>query len=329
MKEKYKLLESEDYLKDLVASIKKAKKQVYVLAMVIVADDVTQNLIDALKEASYRGVEVIVAADIFTYTELSGFFLTNSRISKRSRRTSKTVKDLRSAGIKFKWLGIDRNMILMGRTHTKLSIIDDVTYAFGGINLFDGGIDSYDYMIKSSDQILAKKLKSEFFDIINAEKHRRLHKSRKFEHNKDLILTDGGMIGESIIYKRAVMHAKDSKKIVLVSQYCPSGKLAKAILKVPDFEVYYNPMTNTNFMNSIINLKGRLTSGIETKYTKSKYLHAKFIIFYKNDGSKLTISGSHNFVFSSVLAGTREIALETSNPEIIKSLEKFIEKNLF
>jgi len=56
------------------------------------------------------------------------------------------------------------------------------------------------------------------------------------------------------------------------------------------------------------------------------YLHAKFIIFTMKDGSKTAISGSHNFAYTGVLFGTREIALETTNPQVIGQLESFYKK---
>ena len=70
-----------------------------------------------------------------------------------------------------------------------------------------------------------------------------------------------------------------------------------------------------------------LTSGFKTLYSNKKpYLHAKFIIFTMKDGSKVAITGSHNFAYTGVLFGTREIALETNDPSIISQLESFYKK---
>lgn len=322
-----RLLESEDYIKDLVKEVKKAKNNVYILAMVIVSDEATEKLMEALKNKAHKGVEVVIAADIFTYTELTGFFLTNSLASKKSRRTNKAIKGLKKAGVKFRWLGVDKFFMLMGRTHTKLCVIDNICYTFGGINLYSGGIEAYDYMIKIKDPKLANYLKDEFQAITRADKHRLLHKSREIIYEDDKILIDGGILGGSIIYSRACQLAADSEKIVYVSQYCPSGRLSRLISKAKVHKVYYNPKQNTNFTNSIINSAGKV-NGLKTRYSKPTYLHAKFIIFYKKDGTKVAITGSHNFSFVSVLAGTREIALETSNKKLITKLERFVQKNL-
>ena len=43
-------------------------------------------------------------------------------------------------------------------------------------------------------------------------------------------------------------------------------------------------------------------------------------------GDKVAISGSHNFMFGSGVVGTREVAIETSDPHIIRQLEKFCEQ---
>jgi cardiolipin synthase len=61
-------------------------------------------------------------------------------------------------------------------------------------------------------------------------------------------------------------------------------------------------------------------------YTKEAYLHAKFIIFEMTDGRKIALTGSHNFVNGGVLLGTREIALQTENPQVIAELEGFLKK---
>lgn len=322
-----KILESNNFLFDITKEIEKAKTRVYILAMVIAHDDVTNDFIEACKRAASRNVEVILVADIFTYTELSGFIFTNPWANDRSRKTTSMVKELRRAGVTFKWIGLDHISMIIGRTHTKMAIVDDTCYTFGGVNFYDGGIDSVDYMIKMTDKFLAKQLCEELGAITRADGNSLLYRSRAIDFNDDKILIDGGMLGGSMIYARAKYHAKNSKHITFVSQYCPTGSLARAIKKVPN-DMYFNPLKNTNFINGAIIAFGKLTSGFSTQYRKSKYLHAKFIIFTKNDGTKVAITGSHNFIFTTVLAGTREIALETTDKNIIKQLEQFVVNEL-
>jgi cardiolipin synthase len=46
------------------------------------------------------------------------------------------------------------------------------------------------------------------------------------------------------------------------------------------------------------------------------------------DGSKVAVTGSHNFVYGGVLLGTREIALETADPKVVRQLERFFKMNV-
>ena len=60
-----------------------------------------------------------------------------------------------------------------------------------------------------------------------------------------------------------------------------------------------------------------------TEFRRSGYIHAKCIIFTMPDGQKVALSGTHNFERGGVLLGTREIALETDQPELIEALETY------
>jgi cardiolipin synthase len=64
-------------------------------------------------------------------------------------------------------------------------------------------------------------------------------------------------------------------------------------------------------------------SGQQTLYTRPHYLHAKFMLFDMPGGKRVALSGSHNFVNGGAFLGTREIALQTEDPDIIRQLEEF------
>ena len=113
-----------------------------------------------------------------------------------------------------------------------------------------------------------------------------------------------------------------AENIVLVSQYCPTGKLNR-ILKRKNAKLYFNNWRTASPINKLLIKLGTLTSRQQTLYQHPQYLHAKFIVFTMPDGSKIALSGSHNFMRGSGIMGTREIALETSDPAIIKQLEAF------
>ena len=179
-----------------------------------------------------------------------------------------------------------------------------------------------DYMFTCKDERLADDLTHEFNQITKADRGRYTYRSHKFSFGKNVVLTDGGFQGDSIIYRRVCDLAKEASDILLVSQYCPTGKLSR-ILKSKPSRLYFNPPELAGPLNKAVIKFGMLVSRHRTLYARDRYLHAKFMIFTMPDGRKVAITGSHNFVYGGVLLGTREIALETDDPKIVRQLERF------
>lgn len=325
---KPKLLLPEEYIKDAKEKIDKATKRVYFLAMVIVKDSSSSPLIDSFANAATRGVDVNVAADTFTYAELAGYFLPMYYRNKKSRATTKMVKSIEKSGVKFDWLGKTKATIFSGRTHTKMCVVDDYVYCFGGVNLTHGGIKGNDYMFVQKDKDLADRLVDEYITLRNAEKRSSLYRSHEFKWNGNNVLIDGGIMGDSIIYKRACELVKKSDEVIFVSQYPPTGRLSSLISKKKNY-IYFNPPKNaSDSANSLLLKLGQLFAKNQTLYRKNQYLHAKFIIVKNKNGSMRAITGSHNFIFGAVMLGTREIALETSDMTYINQLISFVENNI-
>lgn len=319
-----KLLSPTEYVADAAQLVRNAKKRVYLISMVMADHPNTNELLSAVKEAAKRGVEVNVAADIFTFGEVNGGWLPFRYFSPGSKETNTMVKVLKKAGVKFHWLGRSRMTIFSGRTHSKWCVVDDTVFCFGGVNLYDGGIDNVDYMFRTDDKELADRLVHEQLHIQRADRGSVNYPSIAVELKDKTMLIDGGIIGQSIIYRRACELAQEAERVTFVSQYCPTGKLARILSDKKHAKLYYNKPTNTHGLNKLVISLSQFVSGLHTSYRKKRYLHAKFIIFTFEDGSKKAITGSHNFAYTGVLLGTREIALETDDPEIIGQLETFI-----
>lgn len=316
------LLLPADYVKGASKSINKAKSRVAFISMIITDDTATSKLIDNLAEAARRKVRVDVAADMYTYTELSGSFIPSHYYSKKVRSTTRMAKEFGTAGVHFNWLGRFSATTFSGRTHSKWCVIDDTVYTFGGVNVYKYGISNTDFMIKINDANLATRLVNEHHRIVSADKGRYSYRSHSFEINDGTVLVDGGFSGDSIIYRRVCELTKDAKDVVLVSQYCPTGKLSRLLNKTKA-KLYFNPWQTAEGFNRHIIRVGMAFSKQRTLYVRDEYLHAKFMLFTMNDGSRVAVTGSHNFVHGGVILGTREIALETRNPVIIKQLERF------
>ena len=321
------LLSPTQYIHQATQAVDKATERVYLLSMVIADHEATHPLIVALENAARRGVEVVIAADIFTYGEVSGGFLPFRYYSHGTRETNRMVKTLKRAGVRFHWLGRARMTIFSGRTHNKWCIADDMVFTFGGVNLYEGGIQNNDYMFHLKDKQLAERIIQEQVRIQKAESRQNNYHSLAYEHKDMTVLIDGGIIGQSVIYRRAIELSEKAVHITFVSQYCPTGKLSR-IFKNKSVKLYFNRPLQAEGLNRIVIRFGVFVSGLRTSYTRARYLHAKCIIFTMEDGSKVAITGSHNFAYTGVLLGTREIALETRDPKIISQLETFIKKEV-
>ncbi len=316
------LLLPPDYVTDAAQAIRKAKRRVSFLCLMLADDTATDEFISALNEASLRGVHVEVAADVFTYGELSGHFIPTRYFTKKSRETTEMARRFRDSNVKFQWLGRFANTPFTGRTHIKWCVVDDIVYSFGGVNLYEQGIHNTDYMLRIQDASLATQLDDEFDRLVRADNGHFSFRSRSIPSPYGTVHLDGGLPLDSIIYRRACTLARDAKSVVYVSQYGPTGKLHR-LLKKTKTRLYFNrPESAAPLNRALINVSSFLT-GNKTQYGREPYLHAKFLLFTMKDGSRVALTGSHNFIHTGVILGTREIALETTDNNVIDQLEKF------
>lgn len=323
-----KLVTPHEYVAQAAELVRNAQERVYLISMVMSDHPNTNELFQEIKNAAQRGIQVTVAADILTFGEVNGGFLLLNYFGAASKETNKMVKILKKSGVRFHWLGRGRATIFNGRTHTKWCIVDDTVFTFGGVNLYDFGIDCIDYMFRTYDPQLADRLVEEQQRIQNADRLAGNYPSATIEQGDKKILIDGGIIGQSVIYRRACELAENATNILFVSQYCPTGKLARILKNKENVKLYFNKPVNAPGLNRLLISISQFVSGLQTSYRKKRYLHAKFIVFTYEDGSKIAITGSHNFAYSVVLLGTREIALETKDAAIITQLEEFAAKRV-
>lgn len=318
------LLSPAHYIEQATAAVERAQTRVSFISMVLTTDISTSKFLDALADAAKRGVKVSVAGDMFTYTELSGQFIPSHYYSKKVRSTTKMARTLSKAGIDFHWLGRLNITTISGRTHSKWCVVDDTVFSFGGVNLYDKATHNADYMLRTENAVLADKLIQEHHRIVRADKKRYSYRSHSLIlDTASTVLFDAGLFGDSIIYQRACELAEQAAHITYVSQYCPTGRLTKQLRKT-DATLYFNTWQNADGFNRFIIRVGMFLTRQSTRYSRSTYIHAKCMIFEMSDGTKTAITGSHNFVHGGVLLGTREVALETHDPDIISQLETFI-----
>lgn len=319
------LLPAADYLRDVIKSINDSHYRVAIVTTVFHNDSPRmEEFVEALCNAAARNVDVSFCVDTYTYLEPNGPWrhLLKDQ-SAQAYRAIRNERRLKNAGVKFRWLGRNANFGVMGRTHCKWSIVDDIVYSLGGVNLYEMGIANTDYMFKIVNQDLSDAFFERHLQLIQADRGNHAGKNRMIElSSKSHIIFDGGIPFHSDIYSRAIELARQATDILFVSQYCPTGRLARA-LRNKNAKLYFNHWETASALNTLVIKAGMRSSRFETLYEREPYLHAKFIIFTMPNGDKVALTGSHNFQTGGVVLGTRELCLETTNAGIIAELESF------
>lgn len=322
------LLDAKAYMTDLTQSVNSAKIRINLISLTISDDIHTHKLIEDLIQAAKRGIAITIAADVFTYGEFGGYFSPFQRMTTKSRDVTTMVARLRKAGITFTWLGSSYKLNpFAGVTHLKWAIVDNTTYCFGGVNLYEEGIESVDYMFKSARPELADQISQQHHAIIKTNTSLPAYPGYVSENDYGTIYIDSGKQHDSMIYNRLVALASRAEHALVVTQYCPSGPLAHQLRGKSD--IYYNLPSRMEYPAKLLIQYSEIRTGLHSQYTRPTYLHAKFMIFTMPDGKKIALTGSHNFSHSGVIFGTREIALETSDEMTIQQLETFAKTYIY
>lgn len=316
------LVSTTDYSKRVVAHINRATRRVYVLSMIIQQNNDASHIITALNRASHRGVYVDVMGDAGTRHFTEDQFSPRSAFRSQVDLTYNITNRLRSSSAQFHWLGKYQPFLFAGRTHAKWIVIDNTVYSFGGINLHQGFTNESDFMLVIADRHLADIIVHEHQSIAHADKTESAYVSASYSCDVGTVLVDGGLPGNSIIYKRATDLISRASDVILVTQYCPTGKIVRALQATPS-TVYYNPPGSADFFTNNFIRFGKKLHDIPSRYRGKKYIHAKYLIATLPNGTKEVITGSHNFVSYGEILGTREIAMHSSDRRVIDLVESY------
>lgn len=323
-----RLIDSSNYTSAVVAAINRAKNRVYVLALIVQQSKDAAAIIRALNAASNRGIDVNILSDFSTYSYVNGHLSHHGLYAKRSRSITDMINRLKSSGGTFKWLGMYPPFLFAGRTHAKWIIADDECFAFGGINLQPDFSKESDFMLYMKDKSTAHHLIRLHKELSQVEELEASLPNDSREMTFGKVLFDGGQMGNSLIYRSACSLASRASHTVLATQYCPTGKLARILSQGSTYKLFYNEPDSDDYLTNKLIAFGQRITNLHNFYKRNAYIHAKYMICTMPDGSKIAITGSHNFISYGGWLGTREIALETSNPDIIRKLELYHEKNI-
>lgn len=317
------------YVDALIKDVTHAKHRIVLFSHILGYDTSTEKLVTALCDAAERGVHVEVAGDIFTYSIMGGWKTTPVKADRRIRALREMVKKFKHSGVRFHWIGQLGPILFAGRMHIKWCVVDDKVYSFGGVNLYEQGLQYTDYMFGGTDAELGNRIAKEHERILHGNRlGKEVHRSYQFPCASGTVLIDGGKLGDSIIYEHACELAKQAQDITFVSQYCPTGKLGK-IMQAKGAKLYFSHWRLARDFNRLLIRTSMTTTGYQTLYHRQTFIHAKCIVYTMPDGHKVALTGTHNFVRGGVALGTCEIALETSDPHIISQLEEFLAKHIY
>lgn len=215
---------------------------------------------------------------------------------------------------------------IKGRNHIKITLLDDKAWV-GGMNLTEAEFNKYeDFVVKITDPKITTAI-AEQFPQVNANRPKKDYEVRCTPTTN--ILVDCGKPGESIILDRAVETINKAKKrVLLVSQFMPEGKLLKTMHDAHKRGVEFvclqsDPKAEeleSKILNTLNRIKAKLHP-IPFTFLPNTKIHAKLLIV---DDS--AIFGSHNFSGTGVKWGTEEMAMQTTEPVLVKNLTEYFKK---
>lgn len=308
---KPKLLNFDEFSRELVSAIKNAKQNITISVMVAYADPATATVFDEIKRALKRGVRVKIFLDNYAKA-----FRTEDIVNRLRYwpKTKQFLSEYSQNGAEVVFGGRVGLNPFAGRIHQKVYLIDDVAYV-GGVNLsFDKP--SNDLMVKIKDQKLvnwlANWLKTFFADQQNLPTKYKVN-------DKTTILMDNRL--KSPIYEEFTRLAKECSRAQISSRMCPSGPAMK-FLAGKRIKYYFNPISNMALPSKIAILWDIFRYKIKNSYQGDKYIHAKCALF----DNKIAIISSNNFNYMGVKWRTTEVGLVSTDKSLVNAVKKFFDE---
>jgi len=311
---KWAFVLSTNYESELLAHISQATDRIVMASMVVNYGPVVGRIFAELTAAAKRQVRVELVFDVYTYFYR---FIPSER--KLLARLDTAIDELRKAGGVVRFEGRIGANPFAGRNHVKASVIDDTVFSYGGINLTNGSFGYRDYMLGVTDTKTA-----DYMDRMLVEDKTDPKDEVFVIDESSKVLLDGGARNTSGIYDLACELTAQAAKVWYVSKLSPSGRLA-TLIKQGDSTCYFNRVGQASAPDNAALAIDKAAYNINNHYRGRTYIHAKFMLFEMQDGTKHLISGSNNFNFRGVQFGTREVALHSTDEQLWQELYQFVE----
>lgn len=341
---KFEFMPAADYRDDLLELAGCAGEIVVLQAMGFAYDESTEPILkQTLRALQQDRAEGLILPDYYSRLYADHGFRFSHRSSQRRAVRSHNVaidgymSDLREAGGRTRYvhpyMGRGRRLNafpLAGRNHAKIARVDDVVWTFGGVNFSQLSFQNHDYMLRAESPELARIVTEYAEEHLHTGRSSRKEDIEQVLDSENVLLIDVGLPGQSIIYEKAIELSRTADESVLfVSQFAPEGKLKRELNKKqeeisPDnVRIVFNGPEKYGFP---VSWEQRIVQSLDSmahETTAEGYIHAKFMIFRFSDGRRFVLSGSNNFNAWGIRFGTAEIALLSSNPELIDKFEEY------
>jgi len=316
------------FYENLIKDIDHAKERVYITNIIVSnkdKDEISRKLLDALKRAKERGVDVKVILDEFSTNHVDGM---------------NTVKALREAGIPVKlmdtislkrWV---KGGDLVVSEHRKVFVVDNKAYT-GGVCIRDLWYKNEyrDYMLELKGKVVEDLVKS--MSKSWPTKKFIVHNQVKNKGNTpiEVIYTHDG----DLTFKKKAIELinKAKKKIVIEHQYLVDEDIVNALIKARERGVDVTivlPKNKDDFINDwiYIPISKDLVRPLQEKGAKiwryvgngnTHLLHSKLMVI----DDRYVLTGSHNFDYLST-EHSHELSLLIDSPELAREMEDKIDE---
>jgi len=320
------LLNNIDYFKALYSQIGTAKRRIVIHAMVVLWGGQTETLLPLLEEALTRGVEVHIIGDVYSKYETQKAKWSKDNETYSWKHTAAINERLIEQGAHVTYVSKLGVNIFKGRCHSKLTVIDDTVFTFGGINFSDAHFTFQDFMFEIHNADFAQQAYDIAADIAQHPFGPRPNITRRIDDNTTLLF-DGGTPRESVIYDAACAAVANAQKVYFVSKMSPSGELA-TLLSQTDSKCYYNRYDIESLPDNLAIVFDEARYHTKNRYEGSKHIHAKFILCENADGTRELITGSNNFSWRGIAFGTKEIAMHSTNHKLWDTVYDFLQSEI-
>ena len=334
----YTIINAEDYFYSLYKRIKESKDRVYIQAMSIEFSLHNKIISDEIISAAKRGVKVYINIDwyskMYTGKQMNKLPIVNKDkrnfTYKIKMENMQEIQRMKKENVDIAYLNKPTSVLgeyipFVGRNHMKFTIIDNCIY-IGGANLSVQSFSNIDFMMESCNKKLIDCAINLFFD--NRSNRTSIVSSMQIAKDTTLLI-DSGKSGDSVIYDDSLNLVSNSQKnIKYVSQFLPDFSLLKKMKQAKkrgvsvDIITYQKGLAFSKAKGKIEQLLFNIFSEDLNASHIKKYVHAKLLII----DDLYTVFGSHNFSKFGVLFGTQEIAIKSTNPNLILSLNSWIEE---